>query len=361
MPKCAAMSASRKTFRTVALAALPECGASVLYSLYEVLSSVGTSWAAVTGEQQDCEPFNLRILAKRARPFRIAGGVPVSPHGRFADDVDSDIVIVPDINILPESDTRGRWPEAEEWLRGRHRAGAMVCSVCTGSTLLAGAGLLDGETATTHWSMIEHFRRCYPRVALEADRLLVPAGQDDRIVTGGGAGAWEDLVLYLIARFRAEAEAVRTAKLWVMGDRSEGQLPFAAASRPRRHDDAVIDACQAWIAEHYAEASPVARMVDRSGLAERTFKRRFRMATDVSPVEYVQTLRIEEAKHLLETGDLSGEEIGYRVGYEDPAFFRRLFKRRAGVTPAQYRRRYRQLGAAHASGRCGAERWVTDG
>jgi transcriptional regulator GlxA family with amidase domain len=355
------MSKTPKTPRCIALAALPESSASVLYGLYDVLSSVGRSWTAVTGEHHDIEPFDVRILARGTRSLLIAGGIPVNPHGRFADDIESDIVIVPDINLLPEEDSRARWPEAGRWLRARHGAGAIVCSVCTGSVLLADAGLLDGVTATTHWSLVEHFRRCYPDVALAAERVLVPAGEGHRLVTSGGAGAWEELVLYLIARFRAEAEAVRTAKLWVMGDRSEGQLPFAAASRPRRHDDAVIAACQAWIAGHYSEASPVARMVEWTGLAERTFKRRFRVATGFSPVEYVQTLRIEEAKHLLETGDLSGPEIGYRVGYEDPTFFRRLFKRRVGVTPARYRRRFRHIGGARGGGQRVSESQVTDG
>ena len=356
-----AVSGRPKRVRTIALTALPECGASVLYGLYDVLSSVGRAWPVATGQPPDAEPFTVRILGAGTRPFAIHGGVPVAPHGRFADDADSDVVIVPDLNVPPESDTRGRWPVAYEWIRARHGAGAMVCSVCSGSVLIAGTGLLDGRVATTHWSMIEHFGRCYPAVTLAAERVLVPAGGDDGIVTCGGAGAWQDLTLYLVARFRSEAEAVRTAKLWHMGDRSEGQLPFAAASRPRHHDDAVVAESQAWIAAHYAEPSPVARMVERAGLAERTFKRRFRMATGYSPMEYVQTLRIEAAKHLLESGDLPSEVIGHRVGYEDPAFFRRLFKRRVGVTPARYRRRYRHLGAPPGVAPHRAERRVTDG
>jgi transcriptional regulator GlxA family with amidase domain len=329
--------------RKVSLVALPESSASVLYGLYDVLSSVGTAWCELTGEDHGTPPFDVKIVANKTRSFRCAGGIPVSPHQRFSNTDSCDIVIATDLAFPLDADTRGRWPEASAWIRHVYDRGAIVCSVCTGSVLLAESGLLDHQTATTHWSMKDLFQRYYPAVKLAPERVLVPAGPDQRVITSGGAGAWEDLALYLIARFREEAEAIRTAKVWILGDRSEGQLPFAAMSKPRRHEDAIIADCQVWIAEHYAQPNPVATMIERSQLADRTFKRRFRSATGYTPVEYVQTLRVEEAKQWLETASLPTEEIGRLVGYEDPAFFRRLFKRRTGVTPARYRQRFRQI------------------
>ncbi len=118
-------------------------------------------------------------------------------------------------------------------------------------------------------------------------------------------------------------------------------------TRIRKHDDQVITACQQWLVEHYDERNPVTRMVQFSGLSERTFKRRFRAATGYAPLDYVQTLRIEEAKQILEKDGLSTEQAAHQVGYEDPAFFRHLFKRMTGVTPARYRERYRRIGAPH--------------
>ena len=111
----------------------------------------------------------------------------------------------------------------------------------------------------------------------------------------------------------------------------------------RKHGDAIIAECQTWVAEHYCDANPVALMVRRSGLAERTFKRRFRAATGYSPMDYVQTLRIEEAKQMLETGDEATDIIASSLGYEDPTFFRRLFKKRTGTTPGRYRQRFRSI------------------
>jgi transcriptional regulator GlxA family with amidase domain len=179
--------------------------------------------------------------------------------------------------------------------------------------------------------------------------MLVAADPDHRIVTAGGASAWEDMALYLISRYCGQGEAVKAAKVFLLGDHSEGQLPYAAMIKPRQHGDAAIAAAQDWIADHYAVANPVGRMVERSDLSERTFKRRFRAATGFSPVEYVQTLRIEEAKQYLETTGLTTEEIGALVGYGDPAFFRRLFKRQSGITPAAYRLRYGGIGSLSSS------------
>lgn len=117
-------------------------------------------------------------------------------------------------------------------------------------------------------------------------------------------------------------------------------------ARPRQHSDAAIARVQAWLVDNYAVLNPVSAMAEKSGLSPRSFKRRFSAATGYTPVEYVQALRIEEAKQVLETEDLAIEEISALVGYEDPTFFRRLFKRRAGVTPAQYRQRNRIRGLA---------------
>ena len=133
---------------------------------------------------------------------------------------------------------------------------------------------------------------------------------------------------------------MRTAKIHMFADHSDGQLPFAVIAPNRQHSDAVIGDCQAWISGNYACENPVASMCARSGLNPRTFARRFMAATGYHPVEYVQTVRIEEAKELLESNAVRVEEVGRAVGYADPTFFRRLFKRKAGVAPAAYRRKF---------------------
>lgn len=328
---------------SVSLVALPESTPTALYGFFEIFSAVGHMWPALTGETTRVRAMAPRIVSPARTPFTCAIGVPISPHASFDDVACTDVVVVTDLTLGPDEDPRGRWPEAARWLRARYEAGTTVCSVCTGSILLAEAGLLDGEEATSHWSAAGLFAAYYPEVRLCPERILSPGGPGHRLVTCGGMASWEDLALYLVARYCGEAEAVRMAKIFVLGDRSEGQLPFAAMARNHRHEDAVIGACQAWLAEHYDEPSPVSRVLSLSGLSERTFNRRFRSATGYAPVAYVQTLRIEEAKHLLESTGEPTEAVARRVGYEDAAFFRRLFKRRTGVTPSSYRQRFQRF------------------
>jgi transcriptional regulator GlxA family with amidase domain len=329
---------------SVSILALPESTPAALYGLYEVFASVGMAWPELTGEGRGEPAFDVRIVAQQASPFACAAGTPIAPQATLRMVKHTDIVLVTDLSFALDEDPRGRWPAAAAWLRRTHGAGALVCSVCTGSVLLAEAGLLDGLEATTHWSAAGRFARYYPSVKLRPERILIPAGPEHRLITSGGASSWEDLALHLVARFCGQDEAIRTAKVFLFGDRSEGQLPYMALGRPRRHEDAVIAEAQSWIAEHYAAAAPVARMAARTGLAERTFKRRFRAATGYSPVEYVQALRIEEAKQLLETTEQATDAVAHAIGYEDPTFFRRLFKRRTGTTPARYRRRFKSIG-----------------
>lgn len=133
--------------------------------------------------------------------------------------------------------------------------------------------------------------------------------------------------------------ALQTSKVFLLAGHEDGQRPFAAMTRRRQTRDAVIGESQAWIAQNYGRTNPVAAMAQRSGLKSRTFARRFRSATGYLPIEYVHALRIEEARRIIETEASAIDDVGYRVGYEDPSFFRRLFRRTTGLSPAAYRRK----------------------
>ncbi len=324
----------------VALLALPQSTPAAVVGLYEVFASAGTAWPMMTGEATGVPALAPRIVTADGAPIQTAIGLAIQPQGGLGQ---AEVVVVADITFDPEFDPRGRWPAEVAWLRDRYAAGATICSICTGSIVLAEAGLLDGRPATTHWLAAPLMRDLYPQVRLEPGRILVPAGEGDRVVTSGGASSWEDLALYIVARLCGGPEAVRMARLFLFGDRSEGQLVYAGARQARRHDDAAISAAQSWAAENYARPNPVAAMAATAGLPERTFKRRFQAATGYTPLDYVQTVRIEEAKQMLESTDLPTEAVAAEVGYEEPAFFRRLFKRRTGVTPASYRRRFSRI------------------
>lgn len=318
----------------VSILSLPESGTMAAFGLHEVLGDTGTNEAALS------RGMLPTLVASRSGTYRTSTGLQVTPDGGLSGDC-ADVVIVCDIHLGRDETPDGRWPSEIEWVRRHVEHGALVCSTCSGSVLLAEAGLLDGAEAASHWTMADLFRDRYHSVKFRPERILCDSGRNGQLITTGGASSWQDLALYLIGRFCGAEEAARVARLFLLGDRGHGQLPFASMARPRQHSDAVIAKIQAWLVDHYATPNPVSAMVARSGLAERSFKRRFSAATGYSPVEYVQALRIEEAKQMLETEDKAIEEISAAVGYEDPTFFRRLFKRRAGITPAQYRQRTR--------------------
>jgi transcriptional regulator GlxA family with amidase domain len=324
----------------IALLAAPETSPSVLYGFYDVLLSVGALYPDMTTGTPGDAMLDVRIAAAAAQPFRCFGNILVEPHAAI-DDLDRvDVAIVCDMYTPIDCAPHGRYGAEIAWLRRMHQAGALVASVCSGSLILAEAGLLDGRECTAHWAYRDLFREQYPKVKLTAGAILNLNCEAEGVITAGGVTAWQDLALHIIARLCGTQHALRTAKVFLLSGHEDGQLPFATMCRRMQSSDAVIAGCQRWIAENYACQNPVARMAEHSGLVPRTFARRFRAATGYLPMDYVHALRIEEAKQIIETEGCDMDEVGYSVGYEDPTFFRRLFKRQVGLTPAAYRRKF---------------------
>ncbi len=214
--------------------------------------------------------------------------------------------------------------------------------MCSASLLLAETGLLDGREATSHWGYQQLFERVYPKICFRAELTLCFSDAGGRLVTAGGATSWHDLVLHIISRHANPAEALRIAKVYMMKTHDEGQLPYRPLVRPLPHPDSKVRDCETWLTQHYRETNAIARVVGHSRMPERTLKRRFKAATGLSFIEYLQNLRIEEAKHLLESSKRSADEISAEVGYQDPSFFRRVFRQRTGMTPIQYRRMFQR-------------------
>ena len=229
-------------------------------------------------------------------------------------------------------------------MRDAYGAGATIASACSGAVLLAHTGLLDGLDATSHWAYCDALSARHPRTRWHPERGLVMAGESQRILMAGSGVAWHMLVLALIARFASPEEAMQVARINLLDMNTTSPLAYASLTRGGlANEDRAIARCQQWAAEHYARESPVSQMVEQSGLPERSFKRRFTRATGMSPLEYVHTLRLEEAKQMLEAGNAPVEAIAVEVGYQDASFFGRLFRRKVGLTPAQYRRRFGAL------------------
>lgn len=281
-------------------------------------------------------PFRAEVLATgnddAARcPFRVQ---------RHYSDVDAtDIVIIPAIAIDPFQWQPGGNNDVVAWLLQMHASGVLVCSTCSGALLLAETGLLDDAEATTHWAYEAAFRRHFPHITLRLEKLLVQAGPREEIIMSGASGSWHDLALYLIAHNVSLAAAQFIARFLLLEWHVDGQKAYSVFHPVLDHGDAVIAAAQDWLEHHLSAPNPVETMTEQSGLAARTFNRRFAQATGLAPIQYVQKLRIEAAKRRLERSSASIEQIAWQVGYEDPAFFRRLFKRVTDISPSAYRRK----------------------
>jgi len=286
-------------------------------------------------------PFRVEIVAPNTEPITAASGLPLGTHRSCRDIDETDIAIVPQMMVDGPDWERGRYPGLVEWLREMHGRGAMLCSACTGVLLLAETGLLDGGEATIHWAFAPTFRRNFPSVKLFTEEVLLITGRHNELVMTGGFTSWHDLVLHLIASHVNPRAAHAMARLMMLHWHGEGAAPYLTFSPRRDHGDAVVLQLQDWLDDHYTVANPVREMIERSGLSCRSFERRFAKATGLSPIAYVQALRIEEAKRWIENTDSPLEEISCEVGYENVAYFRRLFKRSTRLTPGQYRRKFR--------------------
>lgn len=324
--------------RHVSLVALPDAAVSTLAGIYDVMNGVALMGLVAPDAPA---PFHIEIVGEAVGPLALASGVPIEVQCAIDTLETSDIVIVPSVLLGAQGWEKGRYPQMVEWLHAMHERGAVLCSACSGVFLLAETGLFDGKEATVHFGYAQAFMASYPAVSTHPERVLVIAGQHEDLVSSGASMSWHDLALYLIARYAGATTAQEIARLFALQWHQDGLTPYIVFEGKADHGDAEIQSAQQWLNEHFALAHPVEAMIERSALAERTFKRRFASATGLNPIAYVQRLRIEDAKRRLERTEASIEEISWRVGYEDSAFFRRLFKRTTGLNPGAYRRRFR--------------------
>ncbi|MCL7942364.1 helix-turn-helix domain-containing protein [Marinobacter sp. ATCH36] len=336
MPTQAAFSMS--VVRHVSLVALPDAVVSTIAGLFDVMNGVSLSGMAAEGARV---PFHVEIVGEAEGALGLASQMPIHVQ-RAIDSIEySDVVIVP--SVLPGTDgwQPGRYPRLVAWLKQMHQRGAILCSACSGIFLLAETGLFDGKDATVHFGYAKAFQQAFPAIPIHPERALMVSGLREDLVSSGASMSWHDLALYLVTRYAGAVSAQEIARRFALQWHQDGLSPYIIFEGRMDHGDGDIEGAQRWLADHFSVAHPVEEMINRSMLTERTFKRRFASATGLTPIAYIQRLRVEDAKRRLERTDMPIDEISWRVGYEDAAFFRRLFKRSTGVTPSVYRRRFR--------------------
>jgi len=226
-----------------------------------------------------------------------------------------------------------------DWIARASRRARRTVSVCTGAYLLAAAGLLDGRRATTHWQFCDDFAGRFPAVEIDPDPVFIRA---DDVWTSAGVTAGMDLSLALVEQDLGAEVALAVARvLVVFFKRPGGQAQFSGALSAQQASIPALRELQAWIAGHIAEELSVPALAARAGLSERSFARAFRREVGQTPAAYVEALRIERARALLEDGAPSMERVARETGFNSPEVLRRAFQRRVGVSPAAYRERFR--------------------
>lgn len=329
--------------RRVSLVALPDAMMSTLSGIYDVINALRMS-AKPKEAAQGWPPLQIEIVGATRGSLELTGGVHIDIRRSIHQVRSTDIVVVPSILVGSSGWTTGRHPELVDWLRAMHRRGAWMCSAGSGLFLLAETGIFDGRFAAFPQDCLEEFVRTFPAVHVRPRCDLIVSGGREELISSSAPTNGCDLALYLIARCAGSAAAHAVARRFALQLRHDALAPYSVFEGRRDHGDAEILAAQHWLDKHFSVACPVDEMIKRSRLACSTFKRRFTNATGFCPIAYVQRLRIENAKGALEDSDVPIDEISWQSGYEDPAFFRRLFRRTTGMTPGVYRKRYRTSG-----------------
>ena len=307
---------------------------STLTGPMDVLSASGLLWGAISGKQPTPH-FQLTLATETGAPVACYNGLTLSTAASCMDIHQSDIILIPSLALgdqpLQLSDA------LVTWLQKMHQQGTVIATVCTGAFVIAAAGLLDHRRATTHWAYQESLQQQHPEIEVIADQILVDEGN---IITSGGGSAWHDLVLYLIERYVDAEAAVEASKLFLLDRHIDTQTPYSFLCQSQPHSDLAITRAQQWITQNHTHSTALAGAIDVSGLSSRTFSRRFRQVTGMTPITFQQNLRLEDAKRQLESTKSSVETISINVGYDNVVSFRRLFKKRVGILPADYRKMF---------------------
>lgn len=293
---------------------------------FQLLEYPGAQKSALWGMKDIFDYASTRASEFRATEFKT---------DIFCDPKDqTDVVILPPALSNDPPELPSGWGDR---LLSMHSSGSVLASVCSGAFLLAETGLLDGRRVTTHWRHAAVFHAKFPRVLIDTDRLLVDAGD---LVTAGGVMAWTDLALHMIQRFGSRQLMLEVAKMFVLDPPEREQSYYATFLPIKNHTDNNIAVVQAILQESPHRAHTLASMADAASVSERSFMRRFKQATGLTPVTYLQNLRVDIARSQLELTRDSFEKISWEAGYSDPSAFRRMFQRIVGLSPSAYRRRF---------------------
>ncbi len=252
----------------------------------------------------------------------------------------TDLVIIPAVNYddnLIKDNTA-----LISWIREQYKTGSEIATMCSGAFLLAATGLLDGKTCSTHWNLAANFKRLYPDINIQPDKLIT---SEKGIYTNGGAYSFLNLLLFLVEKYFDRPTAIYCSKIFQIEIDRTSQSAFSIFQTQKNHGDDLIDKAQIFIEENLSEKISFGQLASKLAISRRNFDRRFIKATGNTPVEYLQRVKVEVAKKTLEKGRKSIFEVMNEVGYSDDKAFREVFKKITGLSPLDYRAKYNKSAA----------------
>ncbi|QQM20332.1 helix-turn-helix domain-containing protein [Rhodococcus sp. P-2] len=288
------------------------------------------------------DPFAVSVISASGTSVVAAGGFSIGAQEWHHD---FDHLVVPGFELVPSEDPATRlslWDREIEFIRASEARGVRVSSVCVGAYLLGEAGLLDGRRCTTSWLYGTDLASRYPGATVRTDSLIV---QDDGVTTTAAFTAALDLATALVRELLGDKIARTTARITLAPENRTSQSPYIVDSMLPVNHTQFADDVGSWLVERIAEPYDLDLLSDAFHLSTRTMLRKFKDETGESPRSYLQRARIRKAKRLLESTDWSLGKILRHIGYQDPGTFRRLFTDRVGISPADYRKRFRNGGA----------------
>ena len=295
------------------------------------------SWVNEFFEQTGRESlFTIQLVGLEKQTKQSNGLFTINPDLHIDEVTKTDLIIIPAIHGDFEKNLENN-TDFIPWIVNQYKEGAEIVSLCVASFFLAATGLLDGKRCSTHWQYANEFRQLFPKANLMDDKILTEA---EGIYTSGGAYSFTNLILYLIEKYAGRDAAVMAAKGFMIDIDRTSQSPFIIFSGQKTHEDAAVLNAQEFIEQHFQEKITVDELCNKHSIGRRTFERRFKKATSNTVVEYIQRVKIEAAKKDLEKGRKTVNEVMFDVGYSDTKAFRDVFRKYAGMSPANYRARY---------------------
>ena len=264
----------------------------------------------------------------------------VRPHTHIDKIQKTDLIIIPSLNhdyVKAVNQNQ----VLIDWIKKQHHSGAEVAAICTGAFLLATSGLLDGKSCSTHWAAADAFKKMFPKVNLHRDRLIT---DEQGIYTNGGAYSFLNLILYLVEKYYDRETAIFCSKVYQIEMDRQSQSEFIIFNGQKHHNDAVVLEAQNFMEQHYEDKISMQRLSTQLHVGRRNFDRRFIRATGITPLDYLQRVKVEAAKKSLESSRKTVNEVMYDVGYSDTKSFRELFIRVTGISPIDYKTKYNREG-----------------